>query len=278
MLIAKRDLEIWEAMAGGLPQASLILARGGFNDLMVDFFVERALGKNKNGLIELTPEPGKTGIGIEQIRLLGGRLSLGSRSKEEVRLVVIKEAELLGREAQNAMLKILEEPVAGVYFLIFGSSLDAVLPTVRSRCQILSLGQPSETEVVGFAKQNFGLDEPSANLIWLQAGRRISQFMDICRDEELRAKSQELLARAKEFLGADRFNKFKVLKAFSDRALARDFIEALILILGLVTEQNIKLGKFDQALELKYKLSQSEEALARIKSGGNVKITLAGLV
>ncbi len=52
------------------------------------------------------------------------------------------EAGQLGREAANAFLKTLEEPASHVHFILLAGNPDAVLPTVRSRCQQLVLPGP----------------------------------------------------------------------------------------------------------------------------------------
>ncbi len=52
-----------------------------------------------------------------------------------VRVVIIKDADLLNAEASNAFLKTLEEPVPGTLFILTTAVLRDILPTVRSRCQ-----------------------------------------------------------------------------------------------------------------------------------------------
>lgn len=51
------------------------------------------------------------------------------------KVFIIDEAELLAREAQNAMLKTLEEPPANTWFFLITSLPDRLLPTIHSRCQ-----------------------------------------------------------------------------------------------------------------------------------------------
>lgn len=53
------------------------------------------------------------------------------------------EAGHLGAEAANAFLKVLEEPPEHVRFVLLAGNPDAVLPTIRSRCQQLTLAGPA---------------------------------------------------------------------------------------------------------------------------------------
>ncbi|HMP57692.1 MAG TPA: DNA polymerase III subunit delta' [Novosphingobium sp.] len=78
----------------------------------------------------------KRSIPIDEIRLLQRRLTtrptLGRR-----RAVIIDPADELEKSAVNALLKSLEEPPEGTYFLLVVHRLGRLLPTIRSRCRTL---------------------------------------------------------------------------------------------------------------------------------------------
>ncbi len=75
---------------------------------------------------------------IDQIRQLQHQLQLKSYSSK-VRLAVIDQAEKLTIPAQNALLKLLEEPPANAMIILASPTADLLLPTVVSRCQIIKL-------------------------------------------------------------------------------------------------------------------------------------------
>jgi DNA polymerase III subunit delta' len=78
----------------------------------------------------------KRSIPIDEIRMLTNRLhtrpTLGSR-----RVVIIDPADDLERNAANALLKALEEPPVGTFFLLVTHRPGRLLPTIRSRCRVL---------------------------------------------------------------------------------------------------------------------------------------------
>ena len=78
----------------------------------------------------------KRSIPIDEIRQLTQRLhtrpTLGSR-----RVVIIDPADDLERSAANALLKALEEPPTGTFFLLVSHRAGRLLPTIRSRCRML---------------------------------------------------------------------------------------------------------------------------------------------
>ncbi|MDE3133916.1 MAG: DNA polymerase III subunit delta', partial [Acidobacteriota bacterium] len=64
------------------------------------------------------------------------------------RVFVIESADELGDEAANRLLKTLEEPAAFVHLILISDRLADVLPTVRSRCQLVRFEAPGVTELV----------------------------------------------------------------------------------------------------------------------------------
>lgn len=71
------------------------------------------------------------------------------------RVVIIREAETLESQAQNALLKSLEEPPPGTVFILVTTVPDALLPTVRSRCMRLRFGRLTEAEIEAVLTRDF---------------------------------------------------------------------------------------------------------------------------
>ncbi len=80
-------------------------------------------------------------IKIEQIRALSDFLNLGAH-RNGSRVVLIHPAESMNPGSANALLKSLEEPSAGVIFLLVSHQPRRLLATVRSRCHALALSIP----------------------------------------------------------------------------------------------------------------------------------------
>lgn len=94
----------------------------------------------------------KRSIPIDEIRQLTHRLhtrpTLGSR-----RVVIIDPADDLERSAANALLKALEEPPAGTFFLLVTHRPGRLLPTIRSRCRMLRFAPLGEGEIDEILKE-----------------------------------------------------------------------------------------------------------------------------
>lgn len=95
--------------------------------------------------VTLSAEPGKS-ILITQVRAL--RAALGLKPYESGRrLVLIDEAHLLTDEAQNALLKLIEEPPADTIFILCTHRLMSLLPTVRSRCATVYFSRVEDSSI-----------------------------------------------------------------------------------------------------------------------------------
>jgi DNA polymerase III subunit delta' len=94
-------------------------------------------------VVAVLPPEGSSQIKVEQVREIVG--SAPGRPFEGLRRVWIidgVEAARFHREPANAFLKVLEEPPDHVRFLLLAAKPEAVLPTIRSRCQQLTLPGP----------------------------------------------------------------------------------------------------------------------------------------
>jgi len=92
------------------------------------------------------PYAQKRAITVDEIRAMQHRLttrpSLGRR-----RVVILDTANDLEKGAVNALLKSLEEPPVGTYFLLVAHRIGRLLPTIRSRCRILRFAPLSDGQV-----------------------------------------------------------------------------------------------------------------------------------
>lgn len=94
-------------------------------------------------LIRLSIPEGKRSILVEQVRAL--RTDAYIRPNEAARKVfLIEDAQAMNESAQNALLKVLEDGPDYLAFLLLTGDSRQLLPTIRSRCEVLSLVPPEE--------------------------------------------------------------------------------------------------------------------------------------
>ncbi len=98
------------------------------------------------GLTVLKKDPKKATIGVQEVReAVAGIYEFPYFGARKV--YIVTDAELLTVQAQNALLKILEEPPEYAVFLLLSAKRQAMLPTIISRCRTLSMS-PYTSEVL----------------------------------------------------------------------------------------------------------------------------------
>jgi len=88
----------------------------------------------------------KTVITVDEVRRLQRFLGMTSSAGDK-RIIIIDSLGDMNRNAANAVLKLLEEPPVNTLFLLVCHGLGGILPTIRSRCQVVRF-QPLDNEQV----------------------------------------------------------------------------------------------------------------------------------
>jgi DNA polymerase III subunit delta' len=88
----------------------------------------------------------KTMLTVDEVRRVGRFLSLTAHDGG-YRVVIVDAADDLNVHAANALLKSLEEPPARTVFVLIAHSLGRLLPTIRSRCQVIRLHPLEESDL-----------------------------------------------------------------------------------------------------------------------------------
>jgi len=132
----------------------------------------------------------KTEIGIDRIRDICHSANMPPY-EGKFRVFIIDKAELLSPAASNALLKTIEEPPPQIVFIFLTSDSSRLLPTIVSRCQVISLKLVPISQVEQFLTQTYKISpERSRLLAWLSRGR-IGWAISAAEDESTIIKHQE---------------------------------------------------------------------------------------
>src|SRR6185369_931909 len=148
-------------------------------------------GGNHGDIHLVEPLPDKRDISIEQLRELQRELSL--RPYEAPRKACIMEpAERMSVNAANSLLKTLEEPPGNAIIILLTENADMLLPTIRSRCQLVRFAPLPPEHVRKLLMQN-GMDESSAATLAQMADGSMQRAQEL--DSESLAERRELLLK-----------------------------------------------------------------------------------
>jgi DNA polymerase III subunit delta' len=142
----------------------------------------------------------KTEVGIEQIKEMLHSASLPPFEGRS-RVYIIEEAGLLSQDAANRLLKTLEEPPAGVVFILLSSNAALIPATVISRCQRITLNRLKTAEVESYLVERRNIERDTARLLAQLShgclGLALETASDTRFSEERREDFEQMLAAAR---------------------------------------------------------------------------------
>lgn len=175
-----------------------------------------------------------------EVDMIGGTISVSAirqlyeqtRAKTTDRqVIIIEHADQMSIGAQNAFLKLLEEPSASVHFILTSYHKDSLLPTILSRVQAYHAPRISTAQSMKLLR-TFGLDENTQRQLLFVAGGRPSMLTNMGNDSNLRQQTVDLMTDARNFLNANSYQALTyALKYASSRQQAERFIDAVMTIL-----------------------------------------------
>ncbi|GGO72748.1 DNA polymerase III subunit delta' [Nocardioides deserti] len=109
-------------------------------------------------------------------------------------VIVVEDADRFNDHSGNAMLKAIEEPNARTVWLLCAPTVDDVLPTIRSRCRLVTLSTPSTPDVAAFLERADGVDPALAARAARASQGHIGRARALARDEGARRRRDEVVA------------------------------------------------------------------------------------
>lgn len=224
----------------------------------------------------LRPEKGT--ISIDAIRELQRFLQLKTIGEAAYRrAVIIEHAEGLTIEAQNAYLKLLEEPPADTIMLLTVDSPRTLLPTILSRLQTITVYAPAEDELRDyFAKA--GKDQAAINQAFFLSGGLPGLMSALLSGDE----THPLLAGvadAKAVLQKQAFERLAMVEGLSkQKDSAKYMLEALQHIAQTGLDQAAKKDDIAKVKQWHHVLKVSSEAMDALGRNANAKLVLSNLM
>ena len=109
-------------------------------------------------------EPEGNSIKIEQIREMQRKI-IEEPIISTRKVYIINDSDKMTKEAQNALLKTLEEPPKFVVIILIGSNEDSFLVTIKSRCNIIRFNNIADDEIKRYLQQKFQISNIEDNMI-----------------------------------------------------------------------------------------------------------------
>ncbi|MFI1254543.1 DNA polymerase III subunit delta' [Streptomyces netropsis] len=131
-------------------------------------------------------------IGVKETRDLVRRAQL-SPATGRWQVIVLEDADRLTEGAGNVLLKAVEEPAPRTVWLLCAPSLEDVLPTIRSRCRLLTLRTPPPAAVADLLVRRDGIEPELATQAARATQGHIGRARRLATDERARARRASVL-------------------------------------------------------------------------------------
>jgi DNA polymerase-3 subunit delta' len=135
----------------------------------------------------------KLSIGVDEVRDLV-RSSALAPAGGRWQIMIVEDADRLTEQANNALLKAIEEPTDRTVWMLCAPTVEDVLPTIRSRCRLVTLSTPTAAEVSGFLQSRDGVPAELADLAARASQGHIGRARALARDEATRNRRKEVVA------------------------------------------------------------------------------------
>ena len=150
---------------------------------------------NSPDYIKITPEGDS--IKIAQIRKLQSDILV--KPYKSYKIYVIDEAQKMTVEAQNALLKTLEEPPKYAIIILITNNKESLLDTIKSRCEIIKFTPIPLVEVADYLTQT-GVDKNRASLLANFSRGSMQKAIELSESEDFHIMRDEVQKYVETFL------------------------------------------------------------------------------
>jgi DNA polymerase III delta prime subunit len=209
------------------PSSSLILEGNealGANEC-VQTLSKNLLGDRYSGnKLAIEPVDDKS-IGIEVVRELKNRMAtIAGKDQPISRVVYILQAEKLTTEAQNALLKLIEEPTKNTLLVLVVSDRTQLLETIQSRCQTIQILPITKHQAQEYCQAN-NIDDATCQRSYLLSQGASTLFQELAHGRN--SALTENIQKAKEFLSQKTFARLSRQKEFDTADNLRQLLSSL---------------------------------------------------
>jgi DNA polymerase III delta prime subunit len=261
-----------QILLSDLPQSLLITGKPGVGLSTIASYIASSL--NVTPLVVLPEREEKIDIlkGTITIDIIR-RLYEQTRSKKtDKQIIVIDYAERMGVQAQNAFLKLLEEPGAMTYFIIVTNQPGKLLPTVRSRTQSLDVEPITSQQSKDLLKHLNVEDEQKQSRILFIAEGLPAEIHRLASDIDYLNERSQIVRDARTLLQGSLYDRLKIAQDYKDKRA-----ESLLLLQDAahILRNSMSLQPQSSIIQQINKLLQAHD---KIEVNGNIRLCIARLV
>ncbi len=251
--------------------ALMLVAPSGMGKFFVAQWLARKLLKTQNNqdprILIVEPED-KNSIIIDQVRQIKDYLAYTKSSSADLqKIVIINNSELLTVDAQNSLLKILEEPPKQVLIILTTTNAQILLPTINSRSQRIDLIGPTRVQVKEYFNK---IPDNDFLKFWLASDGRPALLYSLVNNENNELLDQ--ITEAKLFFSKTNYEKIIYLSSKNKNDLLK-FLQAASVVGKSAFAISIKNNRERPQLNNWHKVNKAiDQAKELLDNNVNIKL------
>ena len=241
----------------------LFIGTEGIGKRLISYeFAKMILGSElQNNPDFILVEPDGNNIKIEQIRELNKKV-VEKPIVSTKKVYIINDGQNITKEAQNALLKTLEEPPEYVTIILITTSESAFLPTIKSRCTKINFNKLTEEEMLKILKEKYNYQNVG-NIVYKTSNGSISKSIQIIEKQSEFEDINKMFSNLEHANVIDLINSKEVV--FKDKEDINSILDYIITIFFEKIKDN---RKYIECIEI------AENAKERLRKNSNYDMTI----
>jgi len=279
--------------------ANLIVGNDGIGKSIIAKYISNQIieGRDNAESVDIVKYyPSSSSFGVDDVRTIINEVNKKPYESDK-KVLILYRCDKLTTQAQNALLKTIEEPPKGVYLILLSDSLEMILDTIKSRCQIYKLTPLNKEEISAYIEDKYtdltSDDKKSALAYSAGVPGKVDRFIgdenlkrlrDICIElfEDILKREQGIVLKYGDMLKNSKDNKIELLN------ILLSYIRDIMIFKELNNSELIV--NFDKVYKIKdisrgmsYKKLESmleyiKEARINLNSNTNYSMTISVLL
>ncbi|MGN1301753.1 MAG: DNA polymerase III subunit delta', partial [Clostridia bacterium] len=182
------------------------------------------------------------------------------------KVYIINDSQKMTKEAQNSLLKTLEEPPEYVVIILITENENLLLNTIKSRCTKIKFNPLKDNEVIKILKEKYGYEEVPENILEV-AGGSATHALSVQGKEEIFNEIKTIFSNLEKINIIDLLNKKDLI--FKDKDSIYEILDYINIILFNKIKENIQ---YTNCIKI------VEETKDRLKKNSNYDMTIDNLL
>ncbi len=213
----------------------------------------------------------KLSISVDDIReQLNNDIQIKPYSSD-YKVYIIPDANKMTEQAQNALLKTIEEPPAYAVIILLTDNLNALLPTIQSRCITLNTRAVNKEEIAEYLIKNLSMEPEQAHIAAGFCQGNMGQAIRFANSEVFQEMKEDVLHLLKRIDQMDLSEIVDIIKTFSQKkSMINDYLDLMllwyrdVLMFKLTKDANLLLYRDEYADISKQAANRSYEDIEKI--------------